>query len=349
MIDYTKPEYISPSALMLYNSNPEEYFLKYLAKNRPPRLPQTHQMAVGSAFDAYVKAYIARKLWGKAKDSEFNFDMLFEKQVESQNRDDAIGQGANCFQQYRTAGVLDRLMRMLEASPVEPRMEFSEGNIPTSYAGNFAREVTHGDSTVIVLGKPDLHFQTPEAWDFIIDWKVNGYFSAAAPTAGYLMLNCGWDISIEPYLRNHGKCHRDCTPWFEGGIDISAEPNLELKKPDWGLQLVTYTWVAGVPVGGNAILGIHQLACKQAARSNYVCVSIAEHQHVSTPDFQKRVFLQYVDLWRRIQESGHIFKDKDEEANIERMQTLSKQANAYSTETPEDEWFMNAHRRHRPW
>ena len=49
------PKYISPSALKLFEKNPTEYYLKYLADAHPPRSPQTQPMSVGSAFDAFVK------------------------------------------------------------------------------------------------------------------------------------------------------------------------------------------------------------------------------------------------------------------------------------------------------
>ena len=61
------PEYYSPSSLSTWLNNPRDFYLKYLADERPPREAQTQPMAVGSSFDAYIKCYLASCLWGEGE------------------------------------------------------------------------------------------------------------------------------------------------------------------------------------------------------------------------------------------------------------------------------------------
>ena len=71
--------YLSPTSLSTWKKcvdagDMTEFFIRYLADKRPPRPPQTIPMAVGSAFDAYVKCYIMDRLGIKGE----GFDVLFE-------------------------------------------------------------------------------------------------------------------------------------------------------------------------------------------------------------------------------------------------------------------------------
>jgi len=59
-----KPSYLSHSSVQLFYKNREEYFLTYIAANRPKRQGQLRPMAVGSSFDAFVKAALADRIFG---------------------------------------------------------------------------------------------------------------------------------------------------------------------------------------------------------------------------------------------------------------------------------------------
>src|SRR6266404_6874123 len=78
-------EYLSPSSIGLFFSDLKEFYMHYLCPEKPPRDPQTAAMACGSAFDAYVKSYLYENLIGK--DPKFEFDTIFQAQVEAQHRD----------------------------------------------------------------------------------------------------------------------------------------------------------------------------------------------------------------------------------------------------------------------
>lgn len=58
------PSYISPSALKTFEKDAADYYIKYLCPTRVPRMPQTEPMAVGSAFDAFVKSFLHHSLFG---------------------------------------------------------------------------------------------------------------------------------------------------------------------------------------------------------------------------------------------------------------------------------------------
>ncbi|KKL78173.1 hypothetical protein LCGC14_2027540, partial [marine sediment metagenome] len=75
------PTYLSYSSVSMFEKTPDEFFLKYLAENRPGRLPQTEPMSVGSSFDAYVKAALHTRLFGAGANAEYEFDALFTSQV----------------------------------------------------------------------------------------------------------------------------------------------------------------------------------------------------------------------------------------------------------------------------
>src|SRR4051794_32262646 len=97
-------EYLSPSSIGVFDKSVDEFYMRYLADERPPRDPQTPAMAVGSSFDAFVKSYYHEKLFGVGNDPKYGFDALFAAQVEPQCRDLALGHGRYVFEQYRQAG-----------------------------------------------------------------------------------------------------------------------------------------------------------------------------------------------------------------------------------------------------
>ena len=144
-----KPEYLSPTALARWKKSPEEYFMYYLALDRPPRFPQTKPMAVGSAFDAYIKSYLHKEFFGVPGDYEL--DKLLTTQVEKQNRDFARKAGLDCFNQYR--GHAEKLLLMLGKSFAEPRFEVSLKS---------EVKITMSEIMVPLFGKPDLLFDVSE-------------------------------------------------------------------------------------------------------------------------------------------------------------------------------------------
>ena len=72
-------------------------------------------MAVGSSFDAFVKAALHKALFDKI-DPKFEFSTIFESQVEPQCRDFALVAGKVCFDAYKLTGAYDELLALLKQS-----------------------------------------------------------------------------------------------------------------------------------------------------------------------------------------------------------------------------------------
>src|SRR4051812_28236093 len=109
-------QHLSPSSIGIYEKSPDEFYIQYLADIRAPRMAQLPVMAIGSAFDAYVKSFLVEALFGKNHDPKFNLLTIFEAQVEPQNRDYCFEAGKYLFDCYKKCGALSDLMLELQAS-----------------------------------------------------------------------------------------------------------------------------------------------------------------------------------------------------------------------------------------
>ena len=277
-----RTKYLSPSALSCWKNDKEEFYIRYLAKDRPIRSPQTQPMSVGSAFDAYVKAYLYEEIFG-IKDSEFAFEKLFPDQVEEHNRDFALSAGAICMEAYRCSGVLADLLLMLQKSFTEPKFEIT---ISDTVSCNLVG--------VPLLGKPDLlfHLETEEGvTPIILDWKVNGYCSKASPNKGYVVVRDGWVGAGAA-----SKHHKDCIPMVKNGVMVNIAEPFDFYAPQWAGQLSTYFWLEGEPVGTQAICIIHQLACNKEKGQ----IRIADLRGSISREFQEELFNDYVACWKDV-------------------------------------------------
>lgn len=217
---------LSFSALRCYRGDPEEFYMRYVAAERPPRPPQRNYGAVGGAFDAYVKAELAHELFGDDR-----FLELFESNVEPQHRDFAHEAGAHCLQAYHRAGAYERLRDVLE-------------NADDVY---FERGLERELDGVPVRGFPDLTFSFFGV-PCVLDWKVKGYCSkyAKSPTQGYWLCE--------------GKSHKRFKP-ATFPFPRNATP-LEEFSDDYAAQLTIYGWLCGV---ANPVGWIDELVCKPGA------------------------------------------------------------------------------------
>src|SRR4030042_359925 len=100
--------HISPTALSKWENDREDFYISYLAKVRPPSVPQTQAMAVGSAFDAYVKSSLHRDLFGD--DPKYSLDALLTAQVDKSVLDWAHTAGRHVFNCYKFTGAYDELL-----------------------------------------------------------------------------------------------------------------------------------------------------------------------------------------------------------------------------------------------
>ena len=118
------PRSLSYSSLSLFEKDIEEFYMRYLADKAAPRLPQEPPMAVGSAFDAFVKAALHSQLFGVSSNPQFEFGAIFESQVEPQCRDFALKAGKHIWKCYKLTGAYEELFVLLQRSIEPPRFEF---------------------------------------------------------------------------------------------------------------------------------------------------------------------------------------------------------------------------------
>lgn len=297
MNDLRTPKYLSPSSLATFERDAEEYFYKYIVPKdiRPEKPPQTDPMAVGSAFDALVKADIYQDVFGRvqAEHDGYTRRNLIECQCEPHTLPDALVIASDCFEQYKDCGALHSLKNAINYSDAEPRMEF---------------DVVRSVEGVPLLGKPDLHFYTPGGCHFICDWKVSGSVSkcGVSPQQGYQIVR-----SINGGA-GEGQPHKKYVPSYSCGVEVNEVPMNETTDY-WADQLSTYAWCLGEPVGSQRfICRIEQLACRpcpatdETGRLRVKCVT---HQANVAHDYQVNLIERYRRCWYHVSR-GHYFPDR---------------------------------------
>lgn len=250
---------------------------------KPTYDPQSQPMAIGSAFDAYMKAHCIRELRGVDM-----FTELFEMSVEKQNRDWALKEGKYLFDLASSDkyGVTQGLMHNLKLSPTEPRFEF---------------ELRGTLRDVPFLGKPDVFYSTPDALPVILDFKVNGYCAKTQTScmAGYMM------------RRPDGKIHKDVVYGHYGVTPFNKMAPLDEMNDDWAGQLSVYAWLCGVEPGNDFLCKIMQVCGNPklfTPKGMQREVEMADHTSMVSSDFQIKYLEIAVDIWDRVT-NGHFFRD----------------------------------------
>jgi hypothetical protein len=300
---------LSYSGYTLWRRSPEEFYLRYLAETRAPKLPQEKPMAVGSAFDAACKSSLHAALFGSGVDLNYGFDALFEQQVEPHNRVWARQAGLDLLAAYKLSGAYDDLLELLRSSSTPPRFEFK------------VERVIEG---IPLTGRPDCRFSFNDL-PIILDWKVKGYFSGASPSKFYLLCRDGW---LGAASRSHNKQHPLCVPVQFRGLRI----HVGQLEPEYMAQLSIYSWLEGLPVGAElAVLAIDELACKSTPGGRKV--RVATHRCQADSRFQAELLEDIRICWERVS-IGNIF----DEDNKERCAALERQAERLNL--PSDEFSV---------
>jgi len=365
-----KPEYLSPTAVDDWGMDGDivqrsEFYLKRLADNRPPRLAQTQPMAVGSAFDAYVKSYLHNSLYGnygkevehkivdvtgvetKIRGPEFDCQMLFDVQVEPLNREQAWKDGERCLQMYRDCGALSDLLIELQLAQGDVRFE-------ATVEANVSHECMVCE--VPVLGKPDLSFKTRDDILVVDDWKVNGYYakSMKSPAKGYIKCRDAWNYLVAPPSRGGAVVtHKDCMMKQVGGLWINNMIPFEQINEKFARQLTMYGWVLGSPIGSDVIIGIEQLCGKPFPSG--VLLRVASHRGMVSQKYQFELALHISQIWQCIQDK-HIFNWMSLDESQAKCVVLDEYHNMYKEEEDMDEkdrklaeWFRENTRPARAW
>lgn len=301
------PEYLSPTSIALYEEDTELFYMRYLCEQRLRRDPQTLPMSIGSSLDAYVKAALHEAIFGKGADPRFEFQTIFESQVEVQNRDWALDHGKYCFEFYKSSGAyFDLLADLLQASN-SPRFEFEIKGIVSTDMGD-------EDTTLLLSGKPDVYYLNKDNHPIILDFKVNGWCSknAKSPEPGFLRIR---DIS-----GNNAGAHKNAIVKLRNGVAYSAAHPLETVERKWARQLAIYGWLLGEQVGDEFFTFIDQFVCKPVG-AKYPVVRVAEHRTFVSAAFQKQVYEDAKLVWQAIK-TGHVFLDRSRTASDQLCRTL---------------------------
>ncbi len=304
------PKYLSPTSLALFYQNRNQFYINYLCDTRVARDPQTEPMAVGSAFDARVKSWLVGRLIGN--DPRFEFETIFEAQVEPQNRDEARRAGDEVFRFYTQYGALADLLLDLEGCIGKPRFE-------ASIEAPITSQLEIG--AIPFLGKPDIYFITKKGARVIFDWKVNGYYSNhnISPKPGYVRQRTG-----EP--KTNGKQHDKAMVMDFQGVKIAATHPLDTVDKSWAAQLSIYAWLLGEAIGAQFITAIDQIAVGRDALQNRM-FRIAQHRSVVNEKFQQEVFSRAHKAWEIIK-SGHIFDELPRDVSDRQCRQLDEMATA---------------------
>lgn len=326
------PKYLSPTSLKVFEENQTQFYLNYLADNRPDRFPQTIHMAVGSAFDAYVKSYLYNVLYGKL-DPKFAFEALFEAQVEVQNRTTALKAGAWAFECYKKSGALIELLGELRLAIGPVSFEFDILGV----ANGYREGITIKECDVPIFGKPDIRFMNQHGARITYDWKVNGFWgkSNTSPKPGYIRCLDGWGYEIAKPSRSNGERHKDCNVILVDGVQINC-CYFETIDRDWADQLATYQWLLGEPIGRESIIGIDQLACAPSGVEGRPMIRVAQHRSRVSENYQYALLARYQNLWHRIT-SGHFFTELTLEESQSKCAELDKNSLAIKDGMSEEE------------
>jgi hypothetical protein len=325
------PEFLSPSSKSKWLADRVGYYLKYLTDVKQPREPQAIFMGVGSGFDARVKSEILTRVMGKPllSGSAYDFETLFEKQVEHHHRDRSLALSTEVYDSYVASGAMDALMKDIEKSPSAPMMEERLKGVV-------------GKSTL--LGLPDLvYIDAISGFKVICDWKILGSASAkgggASPPQGFQIVRDGWSDG-KPSKNNLGS-HAKYTDRV-----IASQPNpfaawdlpdykcvvgdvgLEDFNMDWADQMSTYAWLLGSKVGAqDFIVRIECAACRHPKKIEGMRIKWSTHMNQVSPTHQLGLIKTYNKMTEQIA-SGHIFDDLTREENDERCEILEIQAAA---------------------
>lgn len=290
-------------------------------------------MSVGSAFDAYVKAYLHDALYGKShhEAEKYGTEALLKAQVEPQNMEWAREAGAYCFQQYKDSGALADLMLELKQSVDDPRFEFEIRGVVGQREG-----LKMG---VPLLGKPDLRYVNTEGADVTHDWKVNGFCGKGntSPMAGY--------VQCRDQTGYKTGAHKDAFIQPYRGLYINTGAFMETYNTEWATQLATYGWLLGAPVGKELVVSVDQLACNGSKRthSSHPTIRIAHHRIRISEKFQYEVMARYQKLWGVLtDEPFYFFRELSFDDSVKKCQMLDDGTEIMATVEPDSDeaWIM---------
>ena len=297
--------HVSYSSKKLFYEDRDDYVLRYLCINRPPREPANKYMVIGSAFDAYVKSRLADDLFGADSKPEYDFDLLFETQIEEQFRDIAKPAGEYVLAQYIASGFYGNLLEMMQGAQTEPKFEFNAcGTI----------------KGVPIFGKPDCFFLNKDNIPVILDWKVRGFYAkkGPSPTKNYRLCLDG-DNWLRQSL-SHGKAHKG---FVETDYLGSGKLFLEESSTVYADQLSMYGWIVGLPVGDESVVCcIDEALGKPTVNGEgYPHLRFAQQRARISAGYQRNLMDSLKIMWDSVK-TGHIYFEMGRDYSDRRVETM---------------------------
>lgn len=318
-------KYISPSQAGLFYSNREEYYLKYLADNKPPPFKQTAPMGVGGAFDSHVTRALAVKYFGRddprcGAGAEYDLEVMLDSAIQEPSLDrTAITRiGLELFKRYMATGAYARICAELDLA--------DEGSITMQSTLYYEA----GDGLTL-MGLPDLAF-TRGGVQHVYDFKCNGFYSQASPLKNHVWKGTG---STEGVHKGAILGKHSCGTV----VDLSGVFDDTYKR-----QTCTYAWsLVGRPLGDYEpiIVGIEQVACRPASSRwkdptvDGVAISNVSTRSLISVEAQEAVMAEYKHMWSCIT-SGWVFDDLTRPESDALCSQLEATAKGLATDIDED-------------
>ena len=278
-------KYFSPTSFRMFENDREGFFKQYMCGKE--RMAQTEAMAIGSAFDAYIKGELA-DIFGF---TDKRFIDFFEDSVEEKWRTvEMLEAAAWLFKCYVTSGAAALLVTGLKS--LEPQSWLCEERLEGMVA-----------DVVPISGFPDLVCLGRD-FVFVLDWKVNGFFSTGHKKTRFVSRENG---TPEYVGRGYGMSHKDC--WLRKHVSGMAVHGGVMADIDrhWADQLEIYYRCLGVPIEVG-VVGIDQLVCKMHAVGVRQVEVVRYRTGIGVSNLEKRL----LDAWELVS-SGWIFDDMDRE------------------------------------
>lgn len=298
-----KPRHFSHSGFKLFEKDPEAYYRYYLAEKALEREPQNHYMAIGSAFDAFVKVDL-HKIFINDGDPGFTLPYLFEKQVDEQWREQAWVDGQKVYGEYKSSGAFDDLCEEMKGC-VSPGFE-------TDISGVVCAE--GHDGGVLINGKPDVQYFNSSGKRIIHDFKVNGFYSKSPPSPkeGYLKIfqtKFGTRMPVGKHKKAVERVHK--------GHKINGAAFFSSNCEEWADQLSMYAWVLGEPVGSDYVLSVDQMVCNSQKGE----IRIAKHAGLCSERHQRQLYARLHRAWTAVN-NGHVFLNMPYEQSMAKCKTI---------------------------
>lgn len=217
-----KPSYISPTSFMLWRENPVGFWMRYLAppEIKPPRPPQTPQMAVGNVFDTHIKYHLASTVGRRDLSSTMLEDGIESRMLGRKGSLDKYDQlvlweGLRAYHAYKESPAMRTLLQNLTNIEITPA------------------DKVHIVNGVPIWGKLDLELFA-NGRRIVTDWKTSGAFNS-----GKTSVEAGYSYR---YVQ---RMEEGRSIWIDEGPHARAIEPLEILSERWAIQIAMYAWMMG--------------------------------------------------------------------------------------------------------